>query len=153
MRKRYNGYVPVTFERGYFVILMLFPRYLHTNKSIRQDMYRKTVITTINLLTSFNTLMLGRGKDGGKDANFPSISIYSWKLIALIYLTNDQYIRTGTDCVVHHPQNVHRTSPARCMSRYCLYVALCWTLRLPAVTWCVHLVLVTWPPYCNVNVM
>ena len=84
------------------------------------------------------------------DANFLSISKYSWKLIALIYLTNDQYIRTGTDCVVHHPQNVNRTSPVRCMSRYCLYVALCWTLRLAAVTWCVHLVLVMWLPSCNV---
>ena len=92
----------------------------------------------------------GRGKDGGKDANFLSISKYSWKLIALIYLTNDQYNRTGTDCVVHHPQNVDRISPASCMSRYCLYVALCWTLRLATVTWCVHLVLVMWLPSCNV---
>ena len=58
MGKRYKGYVPVIFERGYFVIYMLFPKYLHTNKSIRQDMYRKTVITTINQLTSFNILLV-----------------------------------------------------------------------------------------------
>ena len=58
MRKRYKGYVPIIFERGYFVICMLLPRYLHTNKSIRQDMYRKTVIKTINLLTSFNILLV-----------------------------------------------------------------------------------------------
>ena len=58
MGKRYKGYIHVTFERGYFVICMLFPRYLCTNKSICQDMYRKTVITTINLLTSFNILLV-----------------------------------------------------------------------------------------------